>query len=113
MLEIASTLNYAEFYDIKGYKSANQMWKALLNIYGGDENFQRAKRESLRGNFDEMRMEEGENIAQYASRIKEVVSEIRSANGVLDEETINRKVLRTLLPIYAIRVYAMQELCCI
>ena len=51
-----------------------------------------------------MRMEEGENIMQYASRIKEVVSAIRSANGVLDDETINSKVLRTLLPIYAIRV---------
>ena len=53
-----------------------------------------------------MRMEEGENIAQYASRIK-VVSAIRSTNGVLDDETIISKVLRTLLPIYAIRVSAI------
>ena len=60
-----------------------------------------------------MRMEEGENIAQYASRIKEVVSAIRSEIGVLDDETVIRKVLRTLLPIYAIRVLAIQELRCI
>ena len=60
-----------------------------------------------------MRMEEGENIAQYASRIKEVVSAIRSSNGTLDDETINRKNLRTLLPIYAIRVSTIQELRCI
>ena len=71
------------------------------------------KRESLRGKSDGMRMEEGENISQYASRIKEVVSVIRSANGTLDDETINRKVLRTLRPIYAIRVSAIQELRCI
>ena len=58
-------------------------------------------------------MEEGENIAQYASRIKEVVSAIRSENGVLDDETIISRVLRTLLPIYAIRVSAIQELRCI
>ena len=63
MLEIASTLSYVEFDDIKGCKSAHQMWEALSNIYGGDYNFQRGKRESLRGNFDYMRMEEGENIA--------------------------------------------------
>ena len=80
------------------------MWKSLSNIYGADENVQRAKRESLRGKFGEMRMEEGENIAQYGSRIKEVVTAIRSANGVLYDETINRNFLRTLLPIYAIRV---------
>ena len=60
-----------------------------------------------------MRMEEGENIAQYASRIKEVVSAIRSVTIHLDDETIISKVLRTLLPIYAIRVLAIQELRCI
>ena len=56
MLEIASTLNYAEFDDIKGCNNAFKMWKALLDIYGGDQNVQRAKRESLRGKFDDMRM---------------------------------------------------------
>ena len=60
-----------------------------------------------------MRMEEGENIAQYESRIKEIVSAIRSANGTLDDETVDSKVLRTMLPIYAIRVSTIQELRCI
>ena len=85
------------------------MWEALSNIYGGDENIQRVKRESLIENFNEMRMEEGENIAQYASRIKEVVSAIRSVNSTLNDETINSKVLRTLLPIYAIKVSAYKN----
>ena len=40
-------------------------------------NIQRTKRERLRGNFDDMRMEEGENVAQYVARIKEVVSVIK------------------------------------
>ncbi|OYD06038.1 hypothetical protein [Paludifilum halophilum] len=44
MLEIASALNYAEFDDIKGYDTAFKMWKALTNIYGGDQNVQREKR---------------------------------------------------------------------
>ena len=89
------------------------MWEDLSNIYGGDQNVQRGKRESLRGKFDDMRMEEGENIVQYASRIKELVSAIRSVNGILYDETIIRKVLRTLLPIYAIRVSTIHELRCI
>ena len=69
--------------------------------------------ESVRGNFDNMRMEEGENISQYASRIKEVVNAIRSSVGHLEDETILSKVLKSLLPIYAIRVSAIQELRCI
>ena len=70
MLEIASSLSYVEFDDIKRCTSAFKMWEALTNIYGGDKNVQRAKEKSLRGKFDDMRMDEGENIAQYASRIK-------------------------------------------
>ena len=45
--------------------------------------------------------------------MKEVVSAIRSLGGQLEEETITRKYLRILLPIYAIRVSAIQELRCV
>ena len=81
MLEIASTLRYAEFDDIKGLISAKKMWDALKTIYGGDKNVQRAKSESLRGNFDDMKMKEGETVAQYVARIKEVVNAIRGTTG--------------------------------
>ena len=37
MLEITSTLSYAEFDDIKGLDSAKKMWDALKTIYGGDK----------------------------------------------------------------------------
>ena len=104
MLDIVSTLSYAKFDDIKGCNTTKKMWDALHTIYGGERNVQRAKLESLRGKFDDMRMEEGENIAQYVARIKEVVSAIKGATGHIDDDTILRKVLRTLLPIYAIRI---------
>ena len=37
MLEIASSLSYAEFDDIKGLDSAKKMWDTLKTIYGGDK----------------------------------------------------------------------------
>ena len=48
MLEIASALSYVEYDDIKGCDTECKMWKALLDIYGGDQNVQRVKREILR-----------------------------------------------------------------
>ena len=54
-----------------------------------------------------MRMEEGENIAQYDARIKEVVGGIKGATRKIDDDTMLSKVLRTLLFIYAIRVSAI------
>ena len=81
MLEIASSLSYVEFDDIKGCYTTNKLWDASQTIYGGEKNIQRAKSKSVRGKFDGLRMEEGENIAQYVARIKEVVSAIKGAIG--------------------------------
>lgn len=110
MLEIVSNLRYAKFDDAKGCDTIKKMWDALHTIYGGEQNVQRVKFESLKGKFDDMRMEEGENFAQYVARIKEVVSAIKGATSQIDDDTMLRKVLRTLLPIYAIRFSITQEL---
>ena len=112
MLEISSSLSYAKFDEIKGCDSAKKMCDALHTIYGGDANVLRAKFESLRGKFDDMRMQEGENVAQYCSKIKDVNS-IRGATSKIDDDIVLRKVLRTLLAIYVIRVFAIQELRCV
>ena len=63
MLEIALALSYAKFDDINGCDTTCKMWKALIDIYGGDQNVQREKREILSGKYDYMKMEEGENVA--------------------------------------------------
>ena len=70
MLDTSSALSYVEFDDIKGCDSTKKMWDILHTIYGGDTIFLRAKSESLRGNFDDKMMQEGENVVQYCSRIK-------------------------------------------
>ena len=85
MLEISSTLSYVEYDNIKGCDTACKMRTTLSTIYGGDQNVQREKRESLKGKFDDMKMEEGENVAQYGTRMKEVVSAIRSLGGQLEK----------------------------
>ncbi|MDF3675365.1 hypothetical protein P3S39_25040, partial [Enterobacter hormaechei] len=81
-------------------------------MYGGDENVRRAKVENLRGQFDQMRMREDENISKYVERVKASVRAIKASGGDINEETVISKVLKTLLPIYAIRVSAIQERRC-
>ena len=88
------------------------MWTKLKEIYGGDENVRRAKEKCLIGQFDQMQIREGENIAKYVERIKASVSAIKASGGDIDDKIVVRKVLRTLLPIYAIRVSSIQEMRC-
>lgn len=52
------------------------MWNAIQTIYVRDTNVLRAKSKNLRGKFDDMRMQEGENIVQYCTRVKDVMNSI-------------------------------------
>ena len=80
------------------------MWNKLKDIYGGDDNVRRAKVESLRGEFDQMRIREDENVVKYVERIKASISAIRASGEEIKEETILSKIIKTLLPIYVVRV---------
>ena len=90
MIDIASALSYAKFDEIKDYKSAFTIWNKLKEIYGGDDNVKRAKAESLRGPFDQMKMREDENIAKYVERIKASVSAIRASGGNIEDKRVVR-----------------------
>ena len=48
IIDIASTLSYVEFDEVKDCKTTYEMWNKIKDIYGGDENVRRAKVESLR-----------------------------------------------------------------
>ena len=59
-----------------------------------------------------MKMREDENIAKCVNKIKASFSAIKASGGKIDDVTVVRKVLKTLLPIYAITVLAIQEMRC-
>lgn len=43
MIDIASTLSYAKFDEVKDYKTVFKMWNKLQDIYGGDDNVKEPK----------------------------------------------------------------------
>ena len=47
MIDIASSLNYSEFDEVKYFPTTFHTWKKLNEIFGGDENVKRAKEKSL------------------------------------------------------------------
>lgn len=89
---IVGTLSGTEYIDVHGLEISFEFWEKLELIYGGDKHVQKAKEESLRGKFDDMRMMEGENITQYGHRIKEFGG-IKSACGTIEEDTLVSKML--------------------
>lgn len=101
-------MSSSKYTYVHGLEIAFEVWEKLGLIYGSEKHVQRAKEESLRGKFDDMGMVDGENIAQYEQMSKEVVGGIKSVGGKVEEDTVVSKMLRTLLPQYAIRVSTIQ-----
>jgi hypothetical protein len=46
-------------------KSAKEIWDKLQNIYEGDSKVKAAKLQTYRGQFEQLKMKEDENIAAY------------------------------------------------
>lgn len=107
---ILSALTDSKFNDLEFCNDVKAMWTKLISVYGGDEHVQREKFDSLRGQLESMRMNEGENITQYSTRLKEIVNQIKGAGGTIEEKHVTSKLLRTLLPAYAIQVSTINEL---
>lgn len=98
MIEIALALTSSKFNDLEGCNDAKAMWDKLIYVYGSDEHVQREKVDNLRGQLESMRMNEGQNITQYSTRLKEIVNKIKGVGGTIEEKDVTCKLLRTLLP---------------
>jgi hypothetical protein len=57
--------------------SVKEIWDKLQNIYEGDAKFKESKLQTYRGQFEQLKMKEDENIATYFLRVDEKVNEIR------------------------------------
>ena len=100
---LANTLSYSEYKDVEDLEISYEMWEKHKIVYGGDKHVQKAKDESLRGKLDDTRMQ-GENIKTYGKWVKYVILAIIFVGGILHEEDVVIKTLRTFLHKYAISV---------
>jgi hypothetical protein len=57
-------------------KSAKDIWDKLRNIYEGDTKVKATKLQNYRGQFEQQKMKEDENIATYFLRVYEIVNEM-------------------------------------
>jgi hypothetical protein len=77
-------------------KSAKEIWDKLQNIYEGDSKVKAAKLQTYRGQFEQLKMKEDENIATYFLRVDEIVNSIIGLREEIKESVIVQKVLRSL-----------------
>ena len=74
MNTILSGLAETVFVKVMHCETAKEIWDRLKNIYEGDDKFKGAKLQTYRGQFENLKMKEEENIETYFLRVDEIVN---------------------------------------
>ena len=81
------------FPRIIGATSAKQAWNTIQEEFQGSDEVRNVKLNSLRREFELIRMKESETIKDYYSRIKEIVSQMRAYGETILDKKIVEKIL--------------------
>lgn len=90
-------------------KSAKDILDKLRNIYEGDTKVKVAKLQTYRGQFEQLKMNEDENISFYFLRLEETVNAIIGFREEIEESMIVQKVLRSLPMRFNPKISALEE----
>ena len=109
MNAILSGLKNSMFVKVMQRKTTQHAWKKIKIVYEGVSKVKQSKLHTYKGQFESLKMKEEENIAEYLSRVNEIVNAIRGLGGVIKEREVVDKVLRTLPMKYDSKVSTIEE----
>eukprot|EP00253_Pinus_taeda_P027051 PITA_27051 len=102
-------LSQLEFVKVMHYKSAKEIWDKIVLSYEGDEQVKRAKLQTLRIQYETLRMYNDESLANYFLRVDEVVNCMKNLGEEIKEAIVVEKVLRSLSLKFESKVSAIEE----
>jgi hypothetical protein len=78
-------------------KSTKDIWGKLQNIYEVDYKVKALKFQTYKGQFEQLKMKEDDNITTYFLRVDETLNTIIGLGEEIKESITFQKVLRSLL----------------
>jgi hypothetical protein len=97
------------FTKVAHCKYVKEIWDILQNIYEGDSKVEEAKIQTYRGQFEQLKMKEDEDIVAYFLRVDETVNAIIGLGEEIEESIIIQKVLRSLPMRFNPKISALEE----
>jgi len=95
---LLGSLSPSEFVKVMQLKSAKEIWDKIILSYEGDSQVKRAKLQTLRIQYETLKMHNDESISCYLLRIDEVFNCMKNLGEEKKEVTLVEKVLRSLSP---------------
>ena len=89
--------------------TAKEMWDKIILSYEGDAKVKSAKLQTLRIEYENLRMRSDENIASFFLRLDDVVNRMKNLGETITESTLVEKILRSLTTKFESKVFALEE----
>ena len=106
---ILSGLTESVLVKVMQCKTSKHAWEKLKCFYEGAPKVKESKLHTYKGQFENLKMKEEENIVEYLLRVDEIINSIRSIGGEIKEKDVVDKVLRTLPMKYDSKVSSLEE----
>jgi hypothetical protein len=97
------------FSKITGAGTSKQAWDILKSAYQGNDKVKIVKLQTLRMQFETLRMTESKNVDQFMTRVMGIVNQIRLIGESIPDQRIVEKVLRSLPTKFEMVVTAILE----
>ncbi|CAH9105668.1 unnamed protein product [Cuscuta europaea] len=79
-------------------RTAREAWTMLKNMNLGADKVKEVRTQSLLREFESMKMNEGESIDDYASKMQIIVTKLRGLGNTVEEVKVVKKLLRSVTP---------------
>ena len=91
------------------YKSAKEIWDKIVLSYEGDDQVKHAKLQTLRIQYEIIKLYNDESVANYFLRVDEIFNCVKKFGEEIKEVVVVEKVLRSLSPRFESKVSAIEE----
>eukprot|EP00253_Pinus_taeda_P002323 PITA_02323 len=106
---LLGSLTQSKFMKVMHFKSAKEIWNKIILSYEGDEQVKRAKLQTLRIRYENLKMHSNESIANYFLHMDEIVNCMRNLGEEFKEVVLVEKVLTSLSAKFDSKVSAIEE----
>nr|GEX66446.1 ribonuclease H-like domain-containing protein [Tanacetum cinerariifolium] len=80
------------------YKTAKELWAAILKTFGGNEATKKSKKNQLKQQYGNFKAERKETLEQTFNRLQAIVCHLEFMDVEIEQDDLNQKLLTSLAP---------------
>jgi hypothetical protein len=106
---LLGSLTESEFVKVMQLNIAKDIWDKIILSYEGDAKVKSAKLQTLRIQYENLKMNSEESIANFFLRLDDIVNCMRNLGQTITKSTLVEKILRSLTAKFESKVSALEE----